>query len=576
MRQLHIRGLALPLCALLLAPPLAAQQPAQEPPPSLFGEQIEVRVVNLEAVVTDRQGNRVTDLNPTDFQLTVDGKAVPIQYFTEVRGGQAVAPPASPSDNAAEAAPVQGLPSLAPGEPVGTSYLVYIDDYFSVAARRDEVLRGLKDELSRLGPEDRMAIVSFDGRRIDMLSSWSRSSRDLGRALDRAMVRPAYGAQRFTDLRNFKMSIRTVREFEQIQSPIESGRLATPRDRLDLQEMDYASRLSQQVERSIGAAVSTLRGFASPPGRKVMLMLSGGWPFDAIRYVLNDPTRAEVISTEIPSGYELFSRLTDTANRLGYTVYPVDVPGLETDGANAEVIDVALDAVDPLNQFPGPGAMLREQEMHTALQYVAIETGGRALLDSTRLTALEGTVADTRSYYWLGFVPEWQGNDKRHDIKLEVTRPGLKVRSRDNFLDLSSQAEVSLAVESAMLFGTPPGSTPMPIQLGEPVRAGRKEMDLPLSLAIPVDAFTTLPVDGKHVAELQLRVHAMDEDGARSDMPVVPIRIATKELPTAGKYVRYDTKLRLRQIQQHVVLAVFDPVSGKISTAETDVKPPKR
>ncbi len=574
MRHLRFRGFALPLCALLLAPPLTAQQ-APEPQPSLFGEQIDVRVVNVEVVVTDRQGNRVSDLKPSDFRLTVDGKPVPVQYFTEVRGGQAVAPPAAPSEGPTESA-VQGLPSLAPGEPVGTSYLVYIDDFFSLGARRDEVLRKLKDELARLGPEDRMAIVAFDGRRIDMLSSWSRSSRDLGRALDRAMVRPAYGSQRFTDLRNFKMSIRTVREFEQIQSSIESGRLATPRDRLDLQEMDYASRVAQQVERSIGAAVSTLRGFASPPGRKVMLLMSGGWPFDTIRYVLNDPTRAEVISTEIPSGQELFSRLTDTANRLGYTVYPVDVPGIEGDGANAEVMDVSLDPQDILNEFPGAGPMLREQEMHTALQYVAIQTGGKALINNERLEALEEVASDTRSYYWLGFAPEWQGNDKRHDIKVEVTRPGLRARSRDSFLDLSSQAEVSLMVESAMLFGTPPGATPMPIQLGEPVRTGRKEMEVPLSIAIPVDAFTTLPVDGKHVAELQLRVHAMDADGERSDMPVIPIRISTKQPPEAGKYVRYDTKLRLRQIEQHVVMAVFDPVSGKISTAETDVRPPKK
>ena len=43
----------------------------------------------VEAVVTDRQGNRVTGLKPGDFRLEVDGKAVPIEYFNEVRGGQA-------------------------------------------------------------------------------------------------------------------------------------------------------------------------------------------------------------------------------------------------------------------------------------------------------------------------------------------------------------------------------------------------------------------------------------------------------------------------------------------------------
>ena len=76
---------------LALAAPLAAQQPAPEEPASIFGETIDVRVVNVEAVVTDRQGNRVTGLGPGDFRLRVDGKEVPIEYFTEVRGGQAIA-----------------------------------------------------------------------------------------------------------------------------------------------------------------------------------------------------------------------------------------------------------------------------------------------------------------------------------------------------------------------------------------------------------------------------------------------------------------------------------------------------
>jgi hypothetical protein len=48
------------------APPPAAK-PA-EAPGSLFGEQIDVRVVNVEVVVTDKQGNRVAGLRPGDFR----------------------------------------------------------------------------------------------------------------------------------------------------------------------------------------------------------------------------------------------------------------------------------------------------------------------------------------------------------------------------------------------------------------------------------------------------------------------------------------------------------------------------
>ena len=110
----------LALSILAVLPALAQQPPAE--PASAFGEQIDVRVVNVEVVVTDKQGNRVTGLGPGDFRLRVDGKEVPIQYFTEVRGGQAIAPEEAGSG---QSTAVYGLPALAPGSPVGTSYQVF-------------------------------------------------------------------------------------------------------------------------------------------------------------------------------------------------------------------------------------------------------------------------------------------------------------------------------------------------------------------------------------------------------------------------------------------------------------------
>src|SRR6187551_1641212 len=99
---------ALMAFSILAALPALAQQQSAEPE-SAFGEQIDVRVVNVEVVVTDKQGNRVTGLGPGDFRLRVDGKEAPIQYFTEVRGGQAIAPEEAGSG---QSAGVAGLPAL--------------------------------------------------------------------------------------------------------------------------------------------------------------------------------------------------------------------------------------------------------------------------------------------------------------------------------------------------------------------------------------------------------------------------------------------------------------------------------
>ena len=117
--------------------PASSQPPPIRAPENtpIFGEEVDVRVVNVEVVVTDKQGNRVTGLSPKDFRLRVDGKDVPVQYFSEVHEGQAVAAP--PPGSTGTASQPAELPNLTAGKAVGTSYLVFVDDYFSHAAQRN-------------------------------------------------------------------------------------------------------------------------------------------------------------------------------------------------------------------------------------------------------------------------------------------------------------------------------------------------------------------------------------------------------------------------------------------------------
>jgi VWFA-related protein len=560
MKHLRRFGWAAALVLTALGPaPVVAQEAAPEPPPPLFGEEIDVRVVNVEAVVTDRRGVRVTGLGPGDFRLVVDGEEVPVEFFTEVHGGQAVA--RAEAEAAGEApAPVQGLPSLAPGSPVGTSYLLFIDDYFALAARRNEVLRGLKEELSRLGPEDRMAVVAFDGGRPTMLSSWSSSANTLSRALDEAMLRPSHGAARLAEIRLFDSTRNLV---PGSSPPGLSGSRAAFSQRLDIDELSFAEQVSGQVERAVNAAVVTLRSFAAPPGRKVMLLLSGGWPMSPAEYVINNPERP-ILDRRLLKGDDLVRPLVETANRLGYTVYPVDVPGLQAGGGTAEFSRPTVAGID-----------LREQEVHATLEHVAERTGGRALLNSARLEALDVVESDTRSYYWLGFTPRWQGDDASHTVKVEVARPGLQVRTRDSFLDLSRETERTMMVESAMLFGNSPSSVPMPVQVGTPERAGRREMEVPISLGIPIQAITLVPLGEEWVAELELRVVAVDVRGQRSEIVGLPVQIRLKEKPEKEGFLRYDTRLKLRRIAQSLVVTLFDPVGGAILAAEAEVAPAK-
>jgi VWFA-related protein len=549
------------LTALTLIPalPAAAQDPTQGQPLDLFGDVVDVRVVNVEVVVTDKDGLPVTDLRPGDLKLFVDGEPRAIDYFTEIRGGVAVEPVATEGGGPA------GLPSLAPGEPVSTSYLLFIDDFFGIERDRNQVLDALMDELPLLGENDRMAVVAYDGEQVEMLTSWSQSQSALRRVLQDAKTRKGYGLHRFAELRLFE-NTRSDRQFD--RSAFD----------LSFEEQQYALDLSGQVERSVLAATATLRGFASPPGRKVFLLLSGGWPFSPAQFAVNEiAAQRGVNDPVIPDGPELFNPLARTANLLGYTIYPVDLAGLTTSPAtNAARFGPSRAPATPgeVSFAPAAGARSsREIQQEDGMYFLARETGGRALINGLRMAPFERAVQDTRSYYWLGFNAERRADDRKRNIRVQVTRPGLKVRARDSIQDLSREQEVSLAVESALLFGSPPGFDTLPVVTGDLVPAGRKFVDLPLIIAIPTEAMTLVPNGDRWMTRMELRVAAVSSKGDPSEIPVLPLELTLAEKPPDGQFVPYRTQVRLRKQKQKVVIALYDSLGGDLYSNVLDIDP---
>jgi len=387
------RGL---LAGLLLALPATGQPPDSELP--VDGELFAARVIHLEVVVSER-GKRVSGLGAEEFRLLVDGREVPIEEFTEVDEGRVVA-----ASGAADRAPVTGWK---PGERVGTYYLVFIDDFFGIAVYRNRILRILSDQLALLGPEDRLAIVAFDGRKVEVLSDWARSPVQLGAVFDRAMERTAQGLRRFGNqpgvLATSTSPPRTTTGsgFSNIGFA-GARRSASP---LGMNASPSSRGLPRQLELVVEAAAVSLRAFADAPGRPVALLIADGWP---------------AVVEMVPSRMRVFTPLINAANLLGFTLYPVDYQG-------------------------------GSEEF---LTFLAEATGGRAFFGNAARSVLEHAAEDTRSYYRLGFTPIWEGGDASHRIKVELRRRGLKARARTTFPDPSPQSE-ALLVDRVELDGFP-------------------------------------------------------------------------------------------------------------------------
>jgi VWFA-related protein len=571
--KLRIVLLAGGLLCLALTGVTATPQEGSAGQTPVFGEVIDVRLVNLEIVVTDKEGNRVPQLSPEDFRLLIDEEEVPIEFFTEVRNGIAMAEEGVPEG-------LEFMPGTTAGEAVGTSYLIFIDDFFSMARDRNIVLDEFSAAVTAMGPKDRAAIVAFDGRDLEMLTSWTTSSEELQGVLAEARERPSRGLQRVAERNRFDDIGRVETASEFLRADDRQISLETY---LSPEERFYAGMLASQVDRAVQAAAASLRSFAEPPGRKVMLLAVGSWPFLPTDFVVSD-ARRPVYDTRVEQGGELFRPLTETANRLGYTLYPIDVPGFDRGNSDiAAAVEVPVPGgrsrdsgiTDSRSNLGRNADFVREQEAHYTLKFLAEETGGQALINSQRRLAFQTAREDTRSYYWLGFTPQWQGDDSYHDVRVELRDPSLRARSRAGFLDLSRQQETTMVVESALLFGTPPmDDEPLRLTFGRPSKTGFRKMEVPLKIEIPLDNIVFLPVgSGLTQARLEVRVAVLDKSGNQADIPVIPLVIDAKGAEPAGQIYYYSLTLKMRRENHRTVVSVYDQASGSMLSGTAEVSP---
>lgn len=139
MTRISESGYSLTTTAVLLlaGAALTAPAPAQELPHGPYREEIEVRVIDLEAVVTDRDGQRVSGLELKNFRLLVDGEEVPIEYFSEIRDGGVIQSE-------------KGVPGLVDTESVGTSFLLFIDDFFGLHNDKGRVMQAVAERTEHM------------------------------------------------------------------------------------------------------------------------------------------------------------------------------------------------------------------------------------------------------------------------------------------------------------------------------------------------------------------------------------------------------------------------------------------
>jgi VWFA-related protein len=389
----------------------AAQQPA--PPvrnPSVL--RIAVDLVQVDAVVTDSRGRHVTDLAASDFEVLQDGKVQAITTFTYV----ATAPP--------DAARTAGAPATAgPSRPLAADQVrrtiaIVVDDLglsFESTARVRETLRRFVERDVRAG--DLVAIL--------------RTGAGMG------------ALQQFTtDRRMLNAAVERVRwNFMTRSSAFQSA----PADELDAFRNEYFS------VGTLGAIQYIVRGVSQMPGRKSVVLLSDGF-----RMTDADRQYGRVHST--------LRTLIDAANRAGVVIYTIDARGLAVTAPGAA--DDVAGVRESGGRGGGRGKMtatemegLRRDELRDTqdgLGVLAADTGGLFIHDNNDIGAgVRRVLDDQQGYYLLGYVPEGSTfsttSPRFHSLRVRVTRPGLRVRSRRGFIGRPDPAPRARSAESRMI-----------------------------------------------------------------------------------------------------------------------------
>ena len=416
---------------------------AQEPQTPRF--RVAVDAVRIDAVVTDKDGNIVKDLTADDFEVLQDGKKQTVT-FAEYVPILSAALPATPAKTPLKGNPVVGAPPLPAAGAVRREHIqrtiaIVVDDLGMSVESLFYVKRGINEFIDRgTQPGDLIALVRTGGS-MDGLQPFTTDRRILHAAVDN-LKHNAFS-------RSGVEAFPAVNEFDKLTDvPHGPGGGGQQTDMIvgDFTALD-AVRNNVMAAGTLGALNLVIQGAKDLPGRKAVLFVSEG--FEVLEKGSRDTTsQPGRVRTAL-------DRTVDQATRAGVVIYSIDARGLQTgamvagddfnSGSGKSAESFRSNIVDRMDDRNG-----MRRDTQEGMAYLAEQTGGFAVLNSNNLGAgLTSAAQDVRDYYVIGYAPDANtfapkgSTPEYHKITVKVRRPGLKVRTRKEFLGVSDADETA-------------------------------------------------------------------------------------------------------------------------------------
>lgn len=404
----------------------AVPQPSPSPSPSPeVADEIDVvkistNLVQVDAVVTDKSGKRVTDLRADEVEMLEDGKSQKVTNFAyienEVKKAVKPAPVVKKVDPLA-APQVDAKPRY---EDIKRTVALVVDDIglsFESAYYVRRALKKFVDE--QVQDDDLVAIIRTAGG-IGTLQQFTTDRRMLYAAAENVKWNPR-GLARINAVPSIDLA-------PDVAPPGGTG--ITPDADVDEFREDVFTA------GTLGALRYVVKGLGELPGRKSLVLFSDGFTM----FTSDSLTNIRIVAA--------LQGLIDQANRSAVVIYTVDARGLQVLG---------LTAADSGGDFTRMQEALSKRradfnDAQQGLDFLAANTGGFSIKNSNDINnGIKKVMEDQQGYYLIGYRPDDtfdtpNGRTKYHHIKLKIKRPGdYKVRMRDGFYGITDEKRAAIA-----------------------------------------------------------------------------------------------------------------------------------
>lgn len=547
-----LRRLSL-LSVSLFATALAAQEK--------LVEQIEVRIVNVDVVVTERSGKMVTGLTRDDFEVLENGKPQAITNFAEIRSDS--------SEPAIVTAPATAGAASAAAHP--RRFLLFIDNYSLDPRVRTEVVASMENFVdTKMGPNDEASVVGWN-RRLNILDGFTRERAALHAALKKA-GEIGSAASLSTPL------ARVQKECISAVDALRAGRL-TPRIAYEtciLAARDHTNDttiVSRQLLGAMNVMLNTMEGFE---GKKVLVLagaqLSSRPGLEIFQWAnrLFQPYMGRGFDAPMarPDEFGLeqnraIEAVAESANAHGVTMYIIgaSIAHEATITSKTPVPDEGTDFI-----FRGDTAF--------AFQSLAEATGGFATTRNRDFGLVFDAIArDLESYYSLAYKPTETLRRESRAITVRTKNRAYTVRTRKSWTPKTLDEQFADRVIANIYSPASESDFEVQIRTSTARKEGGKFV-VPIEVSFSPGAITFLPVVEGLSGGFTFTVAVGNPQGGLSSVFRQPQSITIKKEEERGfraTPIKYTATLTLRPGENLLSVGILDQVGRTAGFARATI-----